>query len=82
MVNNVEEKRLSKKHGNVKVFHFSGARIKNINQYIMPIIKKQPDYLIPHVETSDARRFARTKIKYFKTTSKLQNSDDEIDRSK
>ena len=82
MVNNVEEKRLSKKHGNVKVFHFSGARIKDINQYIMPIIKKQPDYLIPHVETNDARQFARTKIKYFKTTSKLQHSDDEIDRSK
>ena len=54
MVNCIYEKRLSKKHGNVKVFHFSGARIEDINQYIIPIIKKQPDYLILHVGTNDA----------------------------
>ena len=54
MVNGIDEKRLSKKHGNVKVFHFSGARIEDINQYIIPIIKKQPDYLILHVGTNDA----------------------------
>ena len=54
MVNGIDEKRLSKKHGNVKVFHFSGARIEEINQYIAPIIKKQPDYLILHARTNDA----------------------------
>ena len=53
MVNGIDEKQLSKKHGNVKVFHFSGARIEDIDQYIIPIIKKQPDYLILHVGTND-----------------------------
>ena len=28
MVNGIDKKRLSKKHGSVKVFHFSGARIE------------------------------------------------------
>ena len=40
MVNGTDEKRLSQKHANVKVLHFSGARIKDISQYIIPIIKK------------------------------------------
>ena len=67
-----------KKHGKVKVFHFSGARIEDINQYIIPIIKKQPDYLIRHVGTNDAttntskkdcRRVAQhTKTKYSETS--------------
>ena len=62
MVNGIDEKRLSKKHGNVKVFHFSGARIEDINQYIIPIIKKQPDYLILHVGTNDATTNTSKKI--------------------
>ena len=62
MVNGIDEKRLSKKHGNVKVFHFSGARIEDINQYIIPIIKKQPDYLILHVATNDATTNTTKKI--------------------
>ena len=33
MVNSIDEKRLSKKYGNVKVFHFSGPRIEDINQW-------------------------------------------------
>ena len=53
MVNGIDEKQLSKKHGNVKVFHLSGARIEDINQHIIPIIKKQPDYLILHVGAND-----------------------------
>ena len=62
MVNSIDEKRFSKKHGNVKVFHFSGARIQDINQYIIPIIKKQPDYLILHVGTNDAKTNTSKKI--------------------
>ena len=38
MVNGTDEKWLSQKHGNVKVFHFSGVRIEDINQYKIPII--------------------------------------------
>ena len=43
---------MSKKHG--KVLHFSGARIEDISQYIIPIIKKHPNYLIRHGGTNDA----------------------------
>ena len=54
MLNGIDSKRLSRRLANIKVFHFSGTRIEDINQYIIPIIKKQPDYLILHVETNDA----------------------------
>ena len=62
MLNGIDEKRLSKKHGNVNVFHFSRARIEDINQYIIPIVKKQPDYLILHVGTNDATTNTSKKI--------------------
>ena len=62
MVNGIDENQLSKKHGNVKVFHFSGPRIEDINQYIIPIIKKQPDYLILHVSTNDSATNTSKKI--------------------
>ena len=62
MVNGIDEKRLSKKHGNVKVFHFSGARIEEINQYIIPIIMKQQDYLILHVGINDTTTNTSKKI--------------------
>ena len=51
-----------KKHGKVKVFHFSEATIEDINQDIIPIIKNQPDYLIRHVRTNDATTKAYEKI--------------------
>ena len=41
MINGIDEKRLSQKFGNVKVFHFSGAGIEDLNHYIVPIIKIQ-----------------------------------------
>ena len=53
---------MPKKYGNIKVFHFSGARIEDINQYIAPIIKKQPDYLILHARTNDATTNTSKKI--------------------
>ena len=53
MVNGIDEKRLQK-HGNVKVFYFSGARINDTNHHLMPIIAKRPDYLILHIGTNDA----------------------------
>ena len=72
MVNGIDEKRLSQKYGNVKVFHFSGARIEDLNHYIVPIIKNKPDYLILHVGTNDAKlRFTNVKNKHLETTPKL-----------
>ena len=48
MVNGTDENKLQK-HGNVKFFYFSCARINNMNHHLMPIIAKQPDYLILYV---------------------------------
>ena len=62
MVNGIDEKRLSQKYGNVKVFHFSGARIEDLNHYIVPIIKNKPDYLILHVGTNDSTTNSSRKI--------------------
>ena len=62
MVNGIDEKRLSQKYGNVKGFHFSGARIEDFNHYVVPIIKNKPDYLILHVETNDATTNSSRKI--------------------
>ena len=62
MINGIDEKRLSQKFGNIKVFHFSGARIEDLNPYIVPIIKNKPDYLILHVGTNDATRNSSRKI--------------------
>ena len=61
MVNGIDEKKLQK-HGNVKVFYFSGARINDMNHHLMPIIAKQPDYLILHVGTNDATTNTSRKI--------------------
>ena len=62
MVNVIDEKRLFQIHGNVKAFHFSGARIEYLNQYIIAIIKKQPDYLILPVGTNDVTTNTSKKI--------------------
>ena len=62
VINGIDENRLSQIFGNVKVFHFSGARIEDLNHYIVPIIKNKPDYLILHVGTNDATTNSSRKI--------------------
>ena len=80
MVKGIDEKRLSLKYGNVNVFHFSGARIEELNHYIVLIIKNKPDYFILHVGTNDATKKTHpeklwtiydVKNKHLETTSKL-----------
>ena len=44
------------------VFHFSRARFEDINQYIIPIIKKQQGSLVIHVGSNDARTNISNKI--------------------
>ena len=61
MVNGIDEKKLQK-HGNVKVFYFSGAKINDTNHHLMPIVAKCPDYLILHVGTNDATTNTSRKI--------------------
>ena len=55
-------KKISQEHGDVTFFHFSGARIEDVNHYIIPIIKKQPEYLIVHAKTNDATTNTSTTI--------------------
>ena len=61
MVNGIDEKKLQK-HGNVKVFYFSGARTNDMNHHLMPIIAKRSDYLILYVGTDDATTNTSKKI--------------------
>ena len=60
MVNGIDRKKLQK-HDNVKVFYFSGERI-NMNHHLMPIIAKQPDYLILHIGTNNVTTNTSRKI--------------------
>ena len=61
MINGIDQKKLQK-HSNVKVFYFSGARINDMNHHLLPIIAKQPDFLILHVRTNDATTNTSRKI--------------------
>ena len=61
MVNGIDEKKLQK-HGNVKLFYFSGARINDRIHHLMPIIVKRRDYLILHVGTNGATTSTSRKI--------------------
>ena len=62
MINEIDYKRLSQKFGDVKVFHSSGARIEDLNHYIVSIIKSKPEYLILHAGTNDATTNSSGKI--------------------
>ena len=44
------------------VFHFSRARFEDINQYIIPIIKKHQGSLVTHVGSTDATTNTSNKI--------------------
>ena len=46
----------------LKFVPFLGARIEDLNHYIVPIIKTKPDYLILHVGTNDATTNSSRKI--------------------
>ena len=61
MINDIDEKKLEK-HGNVKLFYFSGARINDMNHHLMPIIAKWPDYLVLNIGTNDSTTSTPRKI--------------------
>ena len=61
MVNGIDEKKLQK-HGSVKVFYFSGARINDMNHHLMPSIAKRSDYLILYVGTNDVTTNTSRKV--------------------
>ena len=53
MLNGIDERRISKTHP-VKVRFFPGSRIRDMYHYLIPILEKKPEHLIPHVGTDDA----------------------------
>ena len=48
----VEENRLSK--GKAKVRSFLGARVSDMYDYLTPLLKKKPSYIILHIGSNDA----------------------------
>ena len=46
----------------LKVIYFSGAKNNKMNNHLMPIIAKQPDYLMLHVGTNDTTTSTSRKI--------------------
>ena len=53
IINGVDERKISSSR-KVKVRSFPGARIQDMYHYLMPIIEKEPDYIILHIGTNDA----------------------------
>ena len=47
------EERLCGKGRNVKVRHFPGSTVDDMNHHIVPILRKKPSQLIVHVGTND-----------------------------
>ena len=79
---------LSKKNRLVKVRDFRGAtsdNLDNLTHHLTPIMKKEPDNIIPHVGTSDAKfKTSRQifdhllRLKNFKQHPQLQNNNIKI----
>ena len=56
------EDRLYRKNHVVKVQHFPGANVKDMQHNLTPIITKKPSNLIIHAETNGAKRFTSREI--------------------
>ena len=61
MSNGVIERNLSDNRS-VKVRKFPGATFDDLRHHALPIIRKQPKYLIIHAETNDAVKFTSRDI--------------------
>ena len=53
ILNNIEESRLKKKF-NVKIRAFSGANVRDMYDYLAPLLRKKPDHIIIHTGSNDA----------------------------
>lgn len=54
ILNNVDEKKLSKGNVTVKVRSFPGSTVEDMYYYIEPLLRKGPSQIILHVSTNDA----------------------------
>lgn len=55
IISGICEERLSGKNGVVKVCNFAGAAIQDIQRNLVPIIERNPCFLIFHVGTNNAK---------------------------
>ena len=61
MVEGVDERRMSTKRV-VKVRKFPGSTISDMYHHLVPLLEKNPDYLILHVGTNDVLSYEGTEI--------------------
>ena len=58
----IDENRLSTGKHKVKVRYFPGARTDDMYDYMKPLLRKLPDYIILHIGTNDAVNNTSRKI--------------------
>ena len=54
IMNQLDEKRLSNRGLDVKVRAFSGSTVNDMHDYVKPLLKKEPDYILIHIGSNDA----------------------------
>ena len=54
MLAGIDENRLKTGKHNVKVRYFPGARTDDMYNYMKPLLRKLPDYIILHIGTNNA----------------------------
>ena len=55
MLNGLDERKMKKGNGNVKVRAHPGATVTDMLDYLKPISRKQPSHLILHAGTNDIK---------------------------
>ena len=55
IISAIIEERINKKDRPVKVRNFLVATVADMEHYLIPVIQKQPDNVVLHVETNDAK---------------------------
>ena len=61
MISDLKENVLSK-NSSVKVRSFPGSTVDDMLFHVVPVLKKQPGYLIIHIGTNDATNSTSTEI--------------------
>lgn len=61
MLNGIQEERLNK-NLNVKVRPFPGAKVNDMYDYIAPLLRKMPTYIILHIGCNDAQEKTSSEI--------------------
>ena len=62
MVSGLKEELLSNTKRQVKVWCCRGATVEDMFDYVKPILKRKPDYVVLHVGSNDAKDMTSTNI--------------------